>query len=111
MSETRKRVIDEFVTFVFDDGGVEHDVVVRITDYRPGKPERRSYIPENYDPGEPAEVDFELYYADGRSAKDLINAISDEEYWLLYDEALERGEQWYAYINSNIAESYYDKDY
>lgn len=83
--------LDEYVTYVVDENDEERDVIVRILDYRPGKPERWSYIPENYDPGEPDEVDIELYYPDGTPAKDLIEQITDEQYWRLYDEALERG--------------------
>lgn len=97
-----KRVIAEYKTVLYDKDDNEIELIVKITDYRPGKPEKFSRIPECYDPGTDPEVDFELYYKDGTPAKDLIKELPDDQYQLLQEEALEEAELWYKDFIKNL---------
>lgn len=90
-----KRVITEYQTVLYDKDDNEIELVVKITGYHPGIPEKYSFIPEYYDPGTDPEVDFELYYKDGTPAKDVFEKLPDEQYELLEKEALEEAEEWY----------------
>ena len=97
-----KRVITEYQTTLYDKDDNEIELIVKITDYRPGKPEKFNRIPECYDPGTAPEVDYDLYYPDGRSAKELIKELPDDQYRLLEEEALEEAELWYKDFIKNL---------
>lgn len=87
----------EFTTYVTDADGQEWEVRVEVTEYQPGTPEWKGPRMEDYDPGNPPDLSYDVYYPDGTRADDLIESLPLIEKIRLEDEVLKRAhEEWEA---------------
>lgn len=86
-----------FYTYVTDADGEEWEVRIEETEYQPGTPEWKGPRMEDYDPGNPPDLSYEVYYPDGTKADDLIEGLPPIEKIRLEDEVLKHAhEEWVA---------------
>lgn len=87
----------EFTTYVTDADGEEWEVLVEVTEYQPGTSEWKGLRMEDYDPGNPPDLSYEVYYPDGTKADDLIERLPLIVRIRFEEEVLERAhEEWEA---------------
>ena len=76
-------------TWVNLEGVLDVEVTVEVTHYIPGTPARLFGHPDSWEPGIPAEIEFEVFDYKGRRNQYLLDVMSNEDYERIEKEAIE----------------------